>query len=104
MKNFLFLTFTIITLFVAGVKINNYIQIKNKELSTLRSLYSKGVDFCKEQPFRGRGEFNACVSNSIGIHSKSSLKPFEIIANYCEFKTQCLADKHICIDEILYIN
>jgi len=67
----------------------------------LKPAYKEITSFCSSQNFANRGEYTACMEENIKKSSIENYNFFIEVQNFCENLTDNLADKWMCVDEII---
>lgn len=82
-------------------KMQNFQDKYAMGITALKPIYKKATNFCSSQNFANRGEYTACMEESIKNFSIENYNFFIEVQNFCENLTDNLADKWSCIDLIM---
>ena len=82
-------------------KMQNFCGRYASEIAKLKPIYTNTTKYCTSQNFANRGPYTACMEEQIKNFSKESYEFFMTTQNFCESLTNNLADKWMCVDEVM---
>lgn len=72
-----------------------------KVTNSLRNNYTKSFKYCSKQNFRSRGEWTACIEESIINFNKDDYNEYIKVYEYCQDNTTCASDQQECLELLL---
>lgn len=82
-------------------KMQNFRDKYGGKIAKLKPIYTNATKYCTSQNFANRGPYTTCMEEQIKNFSVESYEFFMTTQNFCENLTNNLADKWMCVDEVI---